>query len=245
MSSFVPTIITDRNGRITTVYRKVDANASQPVYFPAPVISSHDPALEDGIMKYVREKLNEYYPDHCEREVERISLQIPSYPAELLVDLEHTLRTHEASRRVITVMLQNNMDQPRIHEAAVFLPEVWSGIPNESYNHVMALEHYSELPRHENYALASEDVKQQCIALINVSIALDGVTDVIRDSPLTWQGDALIPVIEDTQLVRLVIENPDKAPMIAKFIEDRFSVDYEALTDLVQADSNALSRGFL
>lgn len=246
MSNLIPTVITDRNGKITTVHRREEASRPHSSPLPAPIApTTACPGIEDQIMGYASEQLQAYYPDRPEREAERVARQLLNYPNELLVDLEHTLRTHEVSRRVITVMLQNNMNQARIHEAAVFLPEVWSGIPNESYSHVMALEHYEELPQHENYALAGDDVRKQCIALINVSIALDGSSDVISDSPLRWKGDDLTPVIEDPALVRLVIENPDKAPMIAKFISDRFSVNHDALSDLVKADSNPLSRGFL
>lgn len=239
-----PTVITDRNGKVTTVHRRDSVSQHPSVILPAPM-AAPAPVIRDKIMKYVDEQLQLHYGSKQEQDAMRVAKQLLQYPAGLLADLENTLRTHEASRRVITVMLQNNMSESSIHEAAVFLPKIWSGIPSESYSHVQALHYYEELPQHENYAIADDAVKKQCIALINVSIALDGSSDVIADSPLHWEGDELSPVIRDSKLVHLVIDNPDKAPMIAKFIEERLSVDYAALTELVNAESYSLSRGFL
>jgi hypothetical protein len=250
MANLIPTVITDRNGKVTTVHRRADASRAKAVSIPAPQVADEaDPAVKDQIMGIVRSELMRV-PSTLREEMLMEGMESKlsyRYPAEVLTAIRDTMFSHPTSRKTLSLLLSKSFDKVILHEAAVYLPEMWAGDEASAFNSVMALHDYEgrHLPLLANYALADSDARAKCIALINVTAALETCHTRMTGQPLRWRGTASIPVINDDALVKLIVENPDKAPLITQFIEERLSADVGALTELLRSDSSQLAEGAL
>lgn len=248
MSNLIPTIITDRNGKITTVHRRDDVSRSSSSTLPAPALPKSTLQRDEciaAIMVIANKELLAPGRGVTVESVKKVERKLGQYSDDTLASLRAALQGNQNIHRSLSVMLERNLSETIVHEAASLLPEVAYGHPTSTRESLLSLREYDDLPKSDNYALADEELRKKCIALISVSTALDGVCDVMSGSPILWGGPEMSPIIQDKALVRLVLDNPEKAPLIAKFIEERLSVDYEAIQELVSSGSSSLSEGTL
>lgn len=247
MGGLTPTVITDKNGKITTVHRKTDTVKQTKTVMPSPTVPDEDlkNLIADVTVVVYQELDGGSAAAYSNREIARAVENIKSYPRELLGMLHETLSTHSPSCRTLSKLIQSGrVSNEVLYECAYFSPKLVVH-PSASMDAIRGLRYYSELPRMDNYALSDEETQTRIVSLLNVVVAVDGVCDGMRENPLRWAGDQMIPVLKDDRLVELVWNNPDKAEVISRFIEDRMTVDFDAILEVVRNDSNSLAEGLL
>lgn len=142
---------------------------------------------------------------------------------------------YEVERHVIQ---RHSTDHTHVSEVMFFM-KPFLGKFGVSYlaTTIPTLHHYDELPRHEDYSKAPEDVRALCTALLQVVHAVDSLP-MTNPHRLSLNGR-----IDDPELMRLILERPDRAELIAATIDKRQSADPVLLRGVVE--SGALGSGFL
>lgn len=210
-----------------------------------PVPQQDEQAAIPLILDMINESLNksERYSDLEILESARQYLN--DYPPDLIAEIAAVANSGSRSvRRKISDMVRNGADPVRIHEAAYFLPLV-NDHAFSVEEHVCALHENEFLPSTDNFVYAEPMVRQQCVAIVSVAAAIDGVADVMRTNPLRYSGETGLSQIRDKRIIKLMIDHPEKHPMVASFILERMTVDYDAIAELVVSDSIALGEGIL
>lgn len=258
--NLIPEYRTDKNGRsvLRHVRSENHSGANTALSAAAPALPKNasgvstettDSLMIEQIMDVVQSEISATISrSNDEKLLDRMRNQLSArYNTETLEAVHSAMQSHQPSRRTLSLLLKQAFDKATIHEAAVFLPEIWINDATSSLSAVMALHDYEGtfLPLSPNYAVANEDVKQKCVALVNVTAALLTCRDDMAEQPLTLRGPASVPVIDDSKLVGLIVENPDKAPLITNFIQERLSVDHGALIEMISSGSSQLAEGAL
>lgn len=243
----VPTPTVDRNGKVTTVYRKLSpAQKGAPLPGPAPVAGR-----DKHWRKYAVNTLVDYLSPSLYNVEHREDLKqsLSAYSDELLemlvgdgTGLNHT--DPDASPTAAVVMSDLNSGRPEneIREGLCFYPHIKEAAATAAAARQMvdSLHDYPQLPTTGDLSAEGEVVREQCIALLKVMCACwrSGSTGHFRVDGMSF---ALV----DDNLVGFVMEHPDKGDLIAGVITERGVADVKVLAEMIDSESPSLSGGTL
>jgi hypothetical protein len=185
----------------------------------------------------VEAKLIDGYPGKDEHDA------LCDYPDELIDRLAQIMKDEyrlweELSRYVITVSARNSYRD--MNELLYFMTPFRErlNIRYLSGTILPALRSNTCLPPMDDYSSAPDHVRDQCAALLLVSITID--VGFVGDERSTRTNP--FGAIKDPRLADLLMAHPERAEEIAAAIEERQTTDFDLLNDIA---SSAIGEGML
>lgn len=237
--NLVPTPTVDKNGKLTTVYRRQGDAAGNGRALPAPV-ASEDANLKRNVSFLLTTAAGE--------PAVRINAgkQIIGYSPELLQRI-HDAITDEKLDTNEKDMLKSNLlhkigsgaTLPHVEEAVLFYP-LMKGLRKTSANEVaQSLRSYHQLPRSSNYARESKEVQEKCSAIVRVmSLVYHLPYRNFRFVNGTY-------IFSDERFTDLALEFPERADEIGAIVTERQSYDPDMIRSMLTTDASALGSGIL
>lgn len=239
-----PTTVVDKNGRVTTVYRKPQAapgRTSIPqVKSPSMTAARRKEMIGELALRYETTKSG---PGG----IRNLTKVLKTYPDELLERLEGMRVTNSPAQWIAKASVADGEFPAAINERLTFYPEVGHLNYRGLRMRVAALHDIPQLPESDDFTKESDEVVAQCRALLVVIDACNraGLYGEYHDDPSdTMLRDDRVIELDDL-LVDFVIAHPDHSVEIANFIRERKAIDLDLLTELVEGDARALGSGAL
>ena len=245
----VPTPVVDKNGRLTTVYKRQEVSGRDGSVLPSPVVTELKRAKQDiisGIVEEMRE-MNLCWNDD---EIESITHTLNGYAIASLLMVEDALQKDAESASLVGLLIQAEEEQEFVSEALLYMPQMgYKGFWDAARQVKTLHGYYPTLPPCDDYSKADEYVQQQCAALLKVTAAVDTMA---RDGNQTMKMTAVgnknldrVAILSDSRLIEYVIDHPQSADQIVALIADRGVSDYRVIHSVLHSESVALSSGML
>jgi hypothetical protein len=237
--NLVPTPTVDKNGKLTTVYRRQEDTAGKGRVLPAPVV-----ARNPDLIRNVSFLLTSAASEPAIKM--NASKQIAGYSSELLQRIhdaitDETLEKHEQDMLKANFLhkIGSGSTLPSVEEAVLFFP-LMTGLRKNSANEVISsLRCYPQLPKSSNYAREREDVQKKCSAIVRVM----GMIYLLPQRDFRFERGSY--VFSDDRLTDLVLEFPERADEIGTIIVERRSFDPDMIRSVLTTDASALGSGIL
>lgn len=250
MSKLVPTVITDVNGRITTVHRKaVDQGKAVPM--PMPAVSTPNRQDDETVastvvalglrMAFVNDKVRESIAMLSTDDIELLRQSLDSPPPNIM-------HPSEFQAAMVYPLNFNDGDAGRYLKNTMIMLE--SSMP--VYHHKPFLQTLGKHNRfkeaaHDLYA-ADDDTKKLILGIANAVYSLTGLEIVTQDK---YGNESIDPMINatgkymklrDPALMPALLDHPEHAGAIASLCIKRGNID--ALDEVINT-STAISDGAL
>lgn len=238
--NLIPTPTVDKNGRATTVYKKASTGArasSMPRVAPGKGVEQRSRlALSADLLKA--------WPSYDEdsEKGQNLIMALNLCSGEELIKLEELRQENNDVFRKLGYL---SSDTPTgVKEGMYFYPEMSEMSYSDARDIMESLHGYSQLPDTTDFSTQPDEVRSQCKALINVTVAL---IDQWRRNPRVLSFRPVQPPysIKDESLVEFVMDHPDESGLIADFIRKGGSTDTEILSQLLDSQSHAIASGLL
>lgn len=291
--NLIPTPVTDKNGKLTTVHKKPQAHPSAPNLSLPTLNTPSTPALtpeqrheiieqshqrlyiiQDGPTSgeggnWHADKIHELmltYPDHA----------ITSMHQYFMLDIDQYKEAKPYIERIEFLSLLTRPNQPplwtTVHEYLAFRTIPTTKTPNFDLDIaiIRALHTYPQLPTMDHYADADEETKGKIIALIATTreLSMEYFTrhfqTLVNTSSSSDDEDPEISPMElgipleikhpnedqrirlhGDDLINLVINNPEHASLITRYITKEGISDPALLKEIVETNTPTLRDGML
>lgn len=238
-NNLTPTPVVDKNGRQTTVYRK---GAVSPVVKSLPKVSHvADTVVSDRDM--LIESLVDGYSAYGLAS-SSLPRELASYPDEVLdalwelYDADPEGRASSLGGMVRRRIMYDHRDVSGVREALRFFPIVHGFYSYRVLSPIVdSLHRYSELPACEDFTQQPESVQRQCDALLTVH------RELLDSYPMGINQGAHI--LKSSELIDLIMREPDKAERIGRIIGERKSDDVAMIREVLSAEVKSMSSGVL
>ena len=229
----VPRVITDVNGRVTTVYLK-PAGTSSGKTLPAPVLPNGN--LIDSLVVRAGELLG-----LGDRGRHDLRLALRQYSPGFLSWLTPVLGEDGEMSSRIAGMVNNGYKESLIRDSMLFqrlLSETGHHIsPSHLPSLVRGLSRYDQFDDVVEFGLEDEKVQNQCIALLLVAAEL-------ASGPLTDHAMDRNRIIDDS-LVGLILERTEDAALLAGVIREHHVIDPTTILGVLDGTTPSLASGAL
>lgn len=244
--NLVPTPTVDKNGRFTTVFRKLFTPASPKQAIPAPEFQTD--YNKDLVRVAGQHLMLDIYDDNETRSM--IVAELKKYPDDLLKKLHAALTRDGMSERSTDRLRQKLRDEIESKPALEFLREAvrfypyLGGMSRGACRRIVGgLHDYPQLPESLDYSIESKDVQDKCESLVRVmgaTMSVGGVGGVtgFKRSP---KG----VVFSDDAFAELVMDFPERSLQIARAVNERQSFDPELIRRVIDGEASALGSGNL
>jgi hypothetical protein len=233
----VPTV--DKNGRVTTVYRKPSAAVQGPAVPRVAAVTVKSSQREELITALVDRWDPSRYNEDKRHE---IAEHLRGYSDELLemlnsMDKSNKTARHSASRGV---------PENEVREELCFFPYLRGRAYHTARMLIRSLHDYPAVFSSEDFSLEDEETKIGCRALLRV-------TDLMLDhgDDENFMTDDLSSfALRDEELVALVVNSGDRSDQVVEFIRDRLvsgagTVNAPLIEEMLASDVSAISSGVL
>lgn len=148
----------------------------------------------------------------------------------------------------VEILIADGEKNAGVSEVLYFMGLVQA--PRDSFiiNAVQGLRITPSLPQYEDYSTADELTRKQCLALVNVTVTImetryddNGLSPLIH----MGMGTRFATAINSGDLLRLILERPDDHARITSIIRDRKTTNAGIITNVLNADVQALASGSL
>lgn len=249
-TGLIPTVTTDKNGKVTTVYTKPVGGSETNSVIPAPTFakeaSTGHTATVDRVTSAVYELMD------GKKKADRIKATLAAYPEALVAKLDDKFAKKDHGVYALATAVENGETPSFVGEAMEFGQYFQTDSVELANCMIRSLHQYKQLPSMEDYSLAPKDVQEQCNAILTVTEALDNhayFNDValpLKYTPSTGGMSNDYTVLQGDDLIALILERPRDAETIADLIIERQTGDAELLREIItQEDSKALNPGIL
>ena len=245
-SNLIPTLVVDKKGRYTTVYRKPVEVADKSSTFPSP-----SSVLSQRKQRTILLMVSQLFAMKHD-EISEVAKNLSGYSPDFLDTVTEAL-DDENLTTAIARLIHDRKSEREVGEAIRFLPHMdMTGFTGSlsliktlhGYSSISGQTHYVGLPEADDYSRADKVVQSQCEAILRVSCA-------IRNCSPEWyewmqtvdlgDGDATM-IMNDERLIKLVLERHDAVSLIEETIFERESADYDVISGVLE---NALGEGSL
>jgi hypothetical protein len=144
--------------------------------------------------------------------------------------------SHDLYEVAMNALIDHGSNEATVREALYFAPQLALRAYAAS-KFVAVLHGYTQLEQHEDYSIAPQRVRDQCMSLLTVAIEIWGTGNPSLKESET-DGFRLV----NNELIEFIMEEPLLAPRIATAITERETVDVETLRI---ATSDVMSNGAL
>lgn len=245
--NLIPTPTVDKNGRVTTVYVKPSTAGSASTLGSVPVPSASTNRETDR-KELINDLVDVWKPTGYNDDLRHgLRANLSMFSDELLdrIAASQSLPNFDW----IGHSVGNGFPESEVSEHLEFFPDMEDTTYFIARNLIKSLHAYPGYLDGDDFSKAGDEVIGQCQALLKV-------VSVLNDSYLdVFDEDKAVFVLRDERFVEFVINHSDKAELIVDFIRGRAkpsiyawgadSLDIELLTEVVAAESPAVSSGLL
>jgi hypothetical protein len=247
----IPTVTTDKNGKITTVYKKPVGGSETNLVIPAPIFTKEASMGRTATISRTSSVVCETLSLEGAH-AERIESTLTGYPDDLLTKLDHHFANDSHGTYFTAMAIDKKATHSFVNEVIAFGSNFQTDSTELAHCLIRSLHHYEQLPSMEDYSLAPKEVQTQCIAILAVTEALDDhayFNDValpIKYTPSAGDNDSDHTLLQGDDLIALILERPLDSDEIADIIIERQTSDVELIREIMsQDDSKALNSGIL
>jgi hypothetical protein len=247
--NLVPHVITDVNGRVTTVYRK-PGQVVPAKSLPAPKVKKTYASLAFARLTALELMGGDSMDllSEADQAVMRkhLAAELNSYPLELIKSVHEAVTrsdralTMDYLRESMRELIMKHPSHAEVREALMFYPILSKWNEEIIKNLIAALREYEQLPASPDYSLESDAVKLKALSLVTVTSTAFGFPG---DAFKTVGKSSL--VLKDAALVELALEFPEKADQMVEVMRERRSLDPVLIRSVVANDAAALAEGSL
>lgn len=244
--NLVPDVITDVNGRVTTVYRKPQSSLSKFIQVPPVIATSKEDQLQA-----LTGKVADLIGVDERWELDGLYRTLKFYSKELLSELDAALDDEDANFTTSLAGLVFGDDHAEtVRESILFAPRLGLDDMGEAFTLVRSLKKYKRFYGHRDLSLAPEDVQDDCVSLMGLTRLL-AQQDVNESSTALeyWdqssRGLAPMPVVTDEELIDFALESPSNLERVQKVIMDYSTADPNVIKGILSGLAPTLAAGSL
>lgn len=245
----IPTPIVDKNGKQTTVHRKLGKSGGAAVMFPTPTVSESSDARdalvrETALVLASAANAPEFSLRSVTKDLDHCSDGLIEHVGEVLRSIED----EKAMKNVAATIALQIMRRPKgkksgaaheeeMHEQMCLFPVIPNSGPETVLKIIRSVRRLPQFSGMGNLRDAGEDEMKKCKALARV------MSSALREQLIDPRSDSYL--FEDERVTDLVLEYPDRSHLIADVIRARYTLDPVLLRDIVENEASALGSGTL
>ena len=171
---------------------------------------------------------------------------LDGYSDTLILRLRDISASQSVPRTTLAMVISDRRSENALSQSVWFLAKVTAIKMYVSYSDVSVIDglhRYRQLPRHTDYSYASKQVREACLALVRVALAIhDFASPLIATPPLDGIHDTerFERWISDDRLVDLLIKEPEQADRIVSLIKNNQRGDYGFIAAALAGDNTSL-----
>lgn len=245
--NLIPTLITDRNGKLTTVHKRPQA-LSQAALLPSPALQpvKDRKHLEKGVYEGLLAVFTKMH-EVTEQGRTDLSNDLRGYSESTLHSLSLIFTQDDDLARGVALHMMQGESEALVNETIFFYRLTDSHDYWKTAAEVRALGQYAPVSFYNDLSKEDEYVTDICLALMKVSRLIDTVPD--NPSPhleYTPTGNLWdMAVIKDEELVNFIATRPEDADEIAEIIRDYDTTNPAAINGIMQGNTPSLAEGTL
>jgi hypothetical protein len=234
-----PTPTVDKNGRLTTVYKKKSGGAKSVLTAPLP----KPPVAQVDRQRIVSDFAAHFEPMGMSDEAyETMMSSLDGYSDELLGKLDEARTNLAPGFGLVGTSVSRGESEDEVSEQLYFYRDHGDMVYYSARHLVESIHYYQQLPASVDYSKESDEVRAQCSALMMVSRASVNISYGVDEVFDRTKGEY---VLKDQRLVDLVIAHSDEAVLLSNFIRSHRTLDVDRLTEFLNSESKALGSGML
>lgn len=245
-NQLVPTTITDKNGKITTVHKKQHSTpASRPLPSPSKAPDGYNtPMLRVTLMERTAALYDKSHQSGFDYRT-ALMADIKAFSTRTLQLLERYLYDDSIAESVAEQIVHGTPENALI-ETAHYYKKTGSTDFLLTAAEVQALGHYSFVGGYEDLSVVDEEVQQQCIALMKFTRLID----TLPESPSPFlnyedSGAYDLRIINDPSLVNLIGERPNDVDRIAELVLKHGTSNGAAIKGIMEGMNPTTAEGYL
>lgn len=245
-NSLVPTTISDKNGKITTVHKKLQ-KAAVSASLPSPSLPVTDSI--DTLQLAVMERIVELYDKNHQSGFDYrpyLMTDIKKYSENMLHSLKLTLKDDTDLSESVAEQVVNGTGESTLNETIHYYKKSGSDDYLRTAAEVQALGEYSVVSSHEDLSLVDEPTQKQCLALMK----FPRLVDTLPKSPspfldYTDSGAYDLRIIRSESLVNLIAQRPDDVEKIAEIALEYGTSNGAAINGIMDGAFPTTAEGYL
>lgn len=246
--NLVPDVISDVNGKVTTVYRKPLLSVAKEFtpLFP-PVVAN----MREERLLGLKDKVAELIGLDEPRDLEALSKSLRYCSTEFLEHVDTALDSDDANFTTsLAGFVFGEEREEVVRECIAFAPRLGLDDMGEAFTLVRSLKNYKRFSGHRDLSLAPEDVQEDCVSLMGLTRLLAG-QDVNESSAALeyWdqssRGLAPMPVVIDHELIDFALESKESLKRIQNVIRDYSTAEPNIIKGILNGIAPTLAAGSL
>lgn len=234
-----PTPTVDKNGRLTTVYKKKSGGNHSILTVPRP----KPPVVHVDRDRIISDFMAHFEPRGMSDEAYGIMMgSLDDYSDELLGKLDEARLNLIPGFGLVGTSVSRGESEDEVSEQLYFFRETSDMVYYSARHLVESVHYYPQLPASVDYSKESDGVREQCSALMMVSRASVNISYGVDEVFDRSKGEY---VLRDQRLVEFVIAHSDKAVLLSDFIRTHRTLDVDLLAEFANSESKALGTGLL
>jgi hypothetical protein len=245
-NSLVPTTVTDKNGKITTVHKKPQT-AAVALSFPSPKLSPEEDAnkLRLALTARIIELYDAShssgfnYRGYLKKDMER-------YSERTLQTIDLALKNNGNFAECVAESIVHGANESTLNETIHYYRKSGSDDYLRTAAEMQALGHYPVVSENGDLSVVDEQTQKQCLALMK----FPRLVDTLPESPSPFlnyvEGEAYDSrVINSESLVALIAQRPDDVERIAEIVLQYRTSNGAAVHGIMEGALPTTAEGYL
>lgn len=239
-SNLIPSVITDVNGRVTTVYRKPETAVPLISRLPAPVLNGG----VAGLVLRIGDRLR-----FGDRKRHDLKSSLRSCSPQFLEWVDSLLAGDKKVVAGVVELVTAGASESQIRDTVFFHEKLRDAGTDEGVQEtfllVCGLSRYEEFEEVSEFNGENGDVIEQCVGLLQVAIALERESSGSLGTGSLMGLQITRGMIFNVGIKNLVLENPGRAGEITRTIHEHHTADVSVIRGLLEGTTSSLASGTL
>lgn len=246
ISNLVPTTITDKNGKITTVHKK-SQKAAVALSLPSPSLSFSEKA--DKLRLAVTARIIELYDASHQTGFNYHSYlknDMQQFSERTLHIIDLALKDNKSLAECVAESIVHGANESTLNETIHYYRKSESDDYMRTAAEVQALGNYPVVSEHDDLSVVDEQTQKQCLALMK----FPRLVDTLPESPSPYlnyvEGEAYDSrVIKSESLAALIAQRPDDVERIAEIVLQYRTSNGAAVHGIMEGALPTTAEGYL
>ena len=246
--NLVPDVVVDKNGKVTTVYRKPrvpQAKGATPLFPPVAVVTREERKL------MIRDSISDLIDLDDERDIDALHKTLGQYSGKFLEELETALRDEDvnfATALAANVFTEEN--EEILRECITFARSLGLNDMGEAFSLVRSMRLQNRFSGYRDVSKAPEDMQRDYVALMGLTRLLsehdkDASSPAMNYVEQSNSGLPPMPLIVDEGLVDLALESQQSMELMRNVIIDYNTADPNVIKGIMSGLTPTLAAGSL
>lgn len=246
-NSLVPTTITDKNGKVTTVHKKSQP-AAVALSIPSPKLSPHEDAnkLRLALTARIIELYDASHVPGGYNYRGYLTKDMDKYSERTLHTIDLALKNNGNFAECVAESIVHGANESTLNETIHYYWKSGSDDYLRTAAEMQALGHYPVVSENEDLSVVDEQTQQQCLALMKFPRLVD--TLPVSPSPfLDYVASEAYDsrVINSESLVALIAQRPDDVEKIAEIVLKYGTSNGAAVHGIMEGALPTTAEGYL